>query len=240
MLRYGRFSPTLPTFFMRKDNFTFRLDLSPGAEGIWNGFLPKVRNRLRKAQKSGIEVVTGNNERFINDFYKVFSKRMKELSFPVYPKSYIEAIIKNFNKNSRIILALYKGEAIGGMLLISFKNILSFPYAATLTEHNSLCANELIYWEAIRQGADEGFSFFDMGRSQKGGGTYHFKEKWGAAPVQLYYQYLFAEGEKYDKENIFDLEGSPLFNIYSFVWRNLPMPVANLFGRYLIKQLYTA
>lgn len=227
-------------FFTRKDNFTFHLNLSAGADGLWNGFSPKVRNQIRKAQKSGIEVITGNDYRFINDFYKVFSKRMKELSFPVYPKSYIEAIIKIFDKNAKIILASYKGKIIGGMLLIAFKEILSVPYAATLIEYNSLCVNDLIYWEAIRQGAKEGFSFFDMGRSQKGRGTYHFKEKWGAAPVQLYYQYLFAEGEIGDKENLFELEGSPLFNIYSFVWRNLPTPAANLFGRYLIKQLYTA
>ncbi len=227
-------------FFTRKDNFTFYLNLSSGVDGLWNGFSPKVRNQIRKAQKSGIEVITGNDRGFVNDFYRVFSKRMKELSFPTYPMSYIEAIIKNFNKNSKIILALYKGKIIGGMLLISFKDILSVPYAATLIEYNPLCVNDLIYWEAIQHGVKEGFSFFDMGRSQKGRGTYHFKEKWGAAPVQLYYQYLFAEGDKGDKENLFNPEGSPLFNIYSFVWRNLPTPVANLFGRYLIKQLYTA
>jgi FemAB-related protein (PEP-CTERM system-associated) len=227
-------------FFTRKDNFTFHLNLSSGADGLWNGFSPKVRNQIRKAQKSGIEVITGNDRRFINDFYKVFSKRMKELSFPAYPRSYIEAIIKNFNNNSRIILARYKGKIIGGMLLISFKDTLSNPYAATLVEYNFLCPNNLMYWEAMQQGARDGFSVFDMGRSQAGSGTYEFKKQWGAEPIQLYYQYLFAEGEKGDKENLFNPEASPLFNIYSFIWRNLPTPVANLFGRYLIKQLYTA
>ncbi|HBA27642.1 MAG TPA: FemAB family PEP-CTERM system-associated protein [Nitrospinae bacterium] len=228
------------TLFTRKDNFTFQIDLSKGAEKLWEGFTPKVRNQIRKAQKSGIEIVTGKDKYFIDSFYHVFSKRMKELSFPAYPKKYIESIIKNFNNNSRIILARYKGKVIGGMLLISFSDTLSNPYAATLVEYNSLCPNNLMYWEAIQQGARDGFSVFDMGRSQAGRGTYEFKKQWGAEPVQLYYQYLFAEDEKENREKFFNLEESPLFNIYSFVWRRLPTTVTNLIGNYLVKQLYTA
>ena len=228
------------TLFTRKDNFTFQIDLSKGAEKLWEGFTPKVRNQIRKAQKSGIEIVTGKDKYFIDSFYHVFSKRMKELSFPAYPKKYIESIIKNFNNNSRIILARYKGKIIGGMLLISFSDTLSNPYAATLVEYNSLCPNNLMYWEAIQQGARDGFSVFDMGRSQAGRGTYEFKKQWGAEPIQLYYQYLFAEDEKENREKFFNLEESPLFNIYSFVWRRLPTTVTNLIGNYLVKQLYTA
>ena len=228
------------TLFTRKDNFTFQIDLSKGAEKLWEGFTPKVRNQIRKAQKSGIEIVTGKDKYFIDSFYHVFSKRMKELSFPAYPKKYIESIIKNFNNNSRIILARYKGKVIGGMLLISFSDTLSNPYAATLVEYNSLCPNNLMYWEAIQQGARDGFSVFDMGRSQAGRGTYEFKKQWGAEPIQLYYQYLFAEDEKENREKFFNLEESPLFNIYSFVWRRLPTTVTNLIGNYLVKQLYTA
>src|SRR3989304_1632699 len=163
-------------------------------------------------------------------------QEMKELSFSAYPKRYIESIIKNFNNNSRIILARYKGKIIGGMLLISFSDTLSNPYAATLVEYNSLCPNNLMYWEAIQQGARDGFSGFDMGRSQAGRGTYEFKKQWGAEPIQLYYQYLFAEDEKENREKFFNLEESPLFNIYSFVWRRLPTTVTNLIGNYLVKQ----
>jgi len=244
------FTPPLPSplegegkggvFFTRKNNFTFQIDLSKGAEKLWEGFTPKVRNQVRKAQKSGIEIITGKDQYFINSFYQVFSKRMKELSFPAYPKRYIESIIKNFNNNSKIILALYKNKVVGGMLLLSFKDTISNPYAATLVEYNSLCPNNLMYWEAIQQGARDGFSVFDMGRSQAGRGTYEFKKQWGAEPIQLYYQYLFAEGEKGNEEKFFNLEGSPLFNIYSSVWRRLPTPVTNFMGNYLVKQLYTA
>lgn len=226
--------------FTRKDNFTFQIDLSQGEEKLWEGFTPKVRNQIRKAQKSGIEIITGKDKYFINGFYQVFSKRMKELSFPAYPKSYIEAIVKILNNNSKIILALYKGKIIGGMLLISFRDTLSNPYTATLVEYNSLCPNNLMYWEAIKQGAREGFSILDMGRSQEGSSTYQFKKQWGASAVQLYYQYLFSEKEKGDKERFFSLKESPLFNIYSSVWRRLPTPFANLIGGYLVKQLYTA
>jgi FemAB-related protein (PEP-CTERM system-associated) len=227
-------------FFTRKDNYTFQIDLSKGVEKLWDGFSPKVRNQIRKAQKSGIEIATGKDKRFIDSFYKVFSERMKELSFPAYPKSYIESIVENFSDSSKILLILHKGKVIGGMLLISFKDTISNPYAATLVEYNSLCPNNLMYWEAIQHGAREGFSIFDMGRSQEGRGTYNFKKQWGAVPVQLYYQYIFAEGEDLNVEKLFNLEGSPLFNVYSFIWQRLPTPVANFIGNYLVKQLYTA
>jgi FemAB-related protein (PEP-CTERM system-associated) len=228
------------TLIMRKNFFTFHLDLSHGVEGLWKGFSSEVRNRIRKAQKSGVEVKTGQDIHFIKGFYKVFSKRMKELSFPNYPKDYMEAIMKIFYNRSRIVLVLFKGKVIGGMLVISFKNTLSMPYVASLVEYNHLCPNNLLYWEAIQQAIQGGHTIFDMGRSREGTGTFQFKKKLGAVPVQLYYQYLSPEGEKGDIKNLFDMEGSPLFNIYSSIWRRLPTPFTNLIGGYLIRQLYIA
>ncbi len=35
---------------------TFRLDLSPGADAVWANLDAKVRNQVRKAQKSGLVV----------------------------------------------------------------------------------------------------------------------------------------------------------------------------------------
>ncbi|RPH85602.1 MAG: FemAB-like protein, partial [Desulfobacteraceae bacterium] len=56
--------------------------------GDWKAFEKQVSPRLRQARKarqSGLVVRQGMEKELLEDFYRVFSLRMRELFFPVYP-----------------------------------------------------------------------------------------------------------------------------------------------------------
>jgi len=55
-------------------------------EALWSAVDRKVRNQVRKAQKDGLTAQTGHSD-LIADFYTVFSRNMRDLGTPVYPKS---------------------------------------------------------------------------------------------------------------------------------------------------------
>ena len=53
------------------------------ADALWSGLGTKVRNQVRKGQKSGAQVVWGGEE-LLSEFYAVFSRNMRDLGTPVY------------------------------------------------------------------------------------------------------------------------------------------------------------
>jgi hypothetical protein len=59
------------------------LPLASDADKIWKSFDPKIRNHVRKAEKSGIVVTNGRLE-FLDDFYRVYAIRMHQLSSQAY------------------------------------------------------------------------------------------------------------------------------------------------------------
>jgi len=62
---------------------------------------------------------------------------------------------------------------------LSFRDALIVLWASSYREYFSLCPNNLLYWEMIRWGCEQGYRRFDFGRSSPQSGTYHFKKQWG-------------------------------------------------------------
>ena len=77
-----------PGLATNNNYITFILNLKQDPEIVWNGFNNKVRNAIRKASNSNLELSHDNN---INDFYRLYTKSMRDLGTP--PHSY--AFFKN-------------------------------------------------------------------------------------------------------------------------------------------------
>jgi serine/alanine adding enzyme len=71
--------PGLPC---KRHKVSMRLPLGPA---MWDGLDRKVRNQIRKAEKSGLVVERGGEE-LIGDFYSVFARNMRDLGTPVYSR----------------------------------------------------------------------------------------------------------------------------------------------------------
>src|SRR5262249_10352185 len=71
----------------RRDKVTMMLDLTGGEAGIWKTLPAKVRNQVRKAEKSGLSTVVGGRE-LVEEFYHVFLVNMRDLGSPVHGLSF--------------------------------------------------------------------------------------------------------------------------------------------------------
>jgi FemAB-related protein (PEP-CTERM system-associated) len=220
---------TLPT---KADFVTFFLRLEKDEELIWkNTLTPKVRNQIRKAVKSGLTAHFGKE--YLDDFYRVLAVNHRDLGTPLHSKAFFGKILEEFNNSSGIIVVKHEDKVIAGMMYIYFRNVFSEPWAASLREYNKFCPNNILYWEAIKYACNNGFEYFDFGRSTVGCGSCNFKKQWGAEQIQLNYQYALNKAKKIPEFNVHNNKYQLAIN----VWKKLPMVIANTIGPVVVRYL---
>lgn len=211
---------------------TMILDLEKDEETQWKALDAKVRNQVRKAEKSGLKAVTGHID-LLDGFYEVFCRNMRDLGTPVYGKGFFRNILETFPDTSRIILVMLEGKTVASGMLTWFRDSLEVPWASSIIDYREKCPNNLLYWEAIRFAIRNGTRKFDFGRSTPGEGTYRFKKQWGAKPVQLYWQYLLEKGQHVPELN----PGNPKYRLAIKVWQQLPVTVTKVLGPRIVKSI---
>ncbi len=82
-----------------------------------------------------------------------------------------------------------------------------------------------MYWRVIRDACKQGIEIFDFGRSVEGEGTYLFKKKFGAKPVQMHYKYFINNGEMPDTRKT-----NWKRKLFAKTWSRLPLFITNRLG----------
>jgi serine/alanine adding enzyme len=216
----------------KEHKVTMILELKKDEEAQWKSLDAKVRNQVRKAEKSGLYAVTGQLE-LLDGFYEVFCRNMRDLGTPVYGKNFFRNILETFPDTSRIISIMLDGKTVASGLLTWFRDTLEVPWASSIRDYREMCPNNLLYWEAIRFAIRNGSRRFDFGRSTPDEGTYRFKKQWGALPYPLHWQYLLREGEDLPELNT----KNPKFELAIKVWQRLPLMVTNLLGPRIVQNI---
>jgi hypothetical protein len=195
------------------------------ADGYWKNLDAKVRNQVRKAEKSGVSVVWGREER-LDDFYEVFCVNMRDLGSPTHARGFFEAVLRHF-PGAQIGTAHREGKCIGGLFRILWKQELAIPWASTLKEERIHCPNNALYWESIRFAFEQGCRRVDFGRSTRDEGTYRFKKQWQAQELPLY-RYQFDEKGHFLEQSWHVAQGK--LGWTRNIWAKLPLKLANSLG----------
>lgn len=208
------------------------LELAKDIETQWQGFNAKLRNQVRKAEKSGLSTATGGRE-LLSDFYTVFVRNMRDLGTPVYEQKFFDELLAVFPGDSRIIAVFHEGKPVAAGLILRFRDTLEIPWASSNRDYNHLCPNNLLYWTALQHALKIGCTRFDFGRSTPGEGTYRFKEQWGARALQLNWQYLLESGVALPELN----NKNPKYEMAIRIWRRLPLTLTRILGPHIVKSI---
>ena len=226
---------------LRTDKVLMRLALSPDPEIIWRSLLPKVRNQIRKAEKSGLVVSCGGAE-LLGEFFQIYSENMRDLGSPPHHRRFFEAVLANFEGESNIYVVRLDNETVGAGFTMANGAILEIPWASSLERYNQYCVNHLMYWRILESACRQGYAWFHFGRSSRGSGTYQFKKQWESKEIQsgrdesketqLYWYYL-ARGK--------GVPSSPAaqekYGWAILIWQHLPLWLSNLLGSRIIAKL---
>ena len=179
----------------RDDKALMLLNLPADADGLWKAVNGKVRNLVRKGDKSALTLCWGGMDR-LDEFYDVFSVNMRDLGTPVYPRRLFEAILRRFPSEAELAVVRHEGRAVAGALLIHQPNGLTqVPSASSLRAFGFTSANMWMYHRLLLRSIERGSGVFDFGRSSEGSGTWRFKKQWGAIPQTTTWQYHVRWGE---------------------------------------------
>jgi len=147
----------------RSGKMVLYLPLDPDPDIVWKSFKSEIRNRIRKAENSKLVTTNGHLE-LIDDFYRVYAIRMKQLGTPVYSRNLIQSLLEAFPANSRLFVVRLNGLTVGTALTFCFNGFAEIPFPSTLIQYNKLCPNNLLYWSIIKYYCLSGARYFDFGR----------------------------------------------------------------------------
>jgi FemAB-related protein (PEP-CTERM system-associated) len=206
------------------------LELPETSEELWARFKSKLRSQIRRPEKEGFTVKFGHLDELSN-FYQLFAYKMRDHGTPVYTKHLFENILIEFPENARIC-TVYDGKTpISTGFIIGFKTLLQIPWAASLRSYDRFGTNMWLYWNILRFACEQGYQYFDFGRSTPHEGTYKFKEQWGSYPIQCYWHYWLANGDELPEVN----PQNPKYQFAISVWQKLPIAVTKWLGPPIVK-----
>lgn len=221
-----------PELTPRRHKVAMELGLEPDIERQWDALDRKVRNQVRKGEKSALQVEAGGVE-LLPDFYAVFARNMRDLGTPVYDARFFREVLTTFPDESRVFVVRADGRPVAASLVHWYGATIEVPWASALRESNPLSANVFLYWQMLRFAVERGFRTFDFGRSTPGEGTYRFKEQWGARSRELVWEYWTAEGQPLPALN----PANPKFELAIRAWQRLPVRVATALGPLVVRNI---
>ena len=206
-----------------------RLALPPTVDELSAQLKSKLRSQIRAGQRHGFEVTWGGLS-CLDDFYRVFSRNMRDLGTPVYGRGLFEAILTEFPSQAELCVVRLEGEPAAAALLVHGRGITEVPSASSLREFNSRSANMAMYWHLLCRAVERGQKTFDFGRSTEGGNTYRFKKQWGAEPFPSVWQYYVRRGSSGELR-----PENGRYGLAIRIWKRLPLWLANTLGPRIVR-----
>jgi FemAB-related protein (PEP-CTERM system-associated) len=206
--------------------YTFILKLPNNPNDLWKGFKDKVRNQIRKANKFDFEVKWGSKS--LKDFYTLYKNSMSKYGTPPHSYIFFENIVNECSTKSTVLSLYFDGEPAGSMFIIKHLDTWVIPYAAINIKHRSKNINMIMYWLSMNKAIEEGYSFFDFGRSHVDSGTFRFKKQWGSTPVPIAHKVL-KKGLSPSSDSVQNYRGKK-GEILASIWKILPAVLQNVIG----------
>ena len=220
---------THPALSHRCDKVQMRLTLPSTSDILWSHVRAKVRNQVRKAERSALSVDWGG-ENLLREFYAVFSRNMRDLGTPVYTRALFQSILSHFSDSAEFCVMRRERTAIAAALVLHGRTVTYLLNAAALRHYNPWCPNMFMYWQLLQRAIQRNKRVFDFGRSTRESATYRFKSQWGAAPQPLVWQYYVREGTY-----ALTTPESSRYDLVIAMWKKLPVAVTRLIGPAIIR-----
>jgi FemAB-related protein (PEP-CTERM system-associated) len=224
-------APDLPGWVIKDGLYvTFRREISADHDKNLTAIPRKQRAVVRKGLANDLTVRTGHDWRTL---HRVYSESVRNLGTPVFPRRYFALLCEEFGDDADILVVEDQGTPIAAVLSFYFRDEVLPYYGGGTPAARTRAGNDIMYWEVMRRAADRGCRIFDFGRSKVDTGAYSFKKNWGFTPTPLNYAFKLRVGDTIPDVNPLN----PKYRLMIETWKRLPLPVANLIGPFVVRNL---
>lgn len=180
------------------------LDLEGGFEHVWSKrFASYTRTKVRKAEKSGLEVECDSSGRLIPVFYELLVKSVDRWAEKQHepaalamwrarrrdPLAKFEHIARRLGDQCNVWVAWYHGEPAATIIVLKGANAHSMRGAMNKELAGPTEANTLIQSMAIEDACKSGCRYYHLGETGANQSLAHFKARFGAEP-KSYCEYI--------------------------------------------------
>jgi FemAB-related protein (PEP-CTERM system-associated) len=212
--------------------FNFKREIFSDLEENMIAIPRKARRMIRQGEKFGLTAEFGNH--LIDAHYQIMARSYHSLGTPIFPKIFFENFLTIFGDNAQLLLIRNKEkEPVAAVMTFYFKDQVIPYWAGSNFQDRKLAPNDFMYWELMKYGCENGFKFFDFGRSKIGTGSYDFKRHWGFEPVQLSYQYYLVKAKELPNLS----PANPKYKKKIEMWRKMPLTATKIIGPRIAKYL---
>ncbi|GAC1648812.1 MAG: FemAB family PEP-CTERM system-associated protein [Gemmatimonadaceae bacterium] len=188
-----------------------------------------LRNRIRKAEKSDVEVRFGADQ--VGPFHEVFARHMRFLGTPTQSRAFFHAMASTFPHDSLFACAYLGSTPVACGAGFFWNGEYEMTWSAALREYDHAKPNMGLYWAVMKHVIARGCRIFNFGRSTPGSGTHEFKRHWGARDETLWWYQRARVGAPSSTP-------SPEAGAYAWgprIWQRLPLALTNRLGPHIVR-----
>ena len=171
------------------------LDLDGGFERVWSSrFASATRNKVRRAERSGIEVRSGHSAQLLDDFHRLFAISVDRWARQQHeprvfaqararvrdPRAKFRAIVAALGDDCRISVAYDGDQPIAAIVVLVGANAHYTRGAMDESNPKASLANRLLHARAIDDACRRGCRRYHMGETGSAEGLARFKSGFGA------------------------------------------------------------
>lgn len=146
--------------------YVYQVDLAGrSADDVFAGFNQLWRRNIRKAEKSGVEVVEGTREDLAL-FHPVYVETGERDGFTPRGLVYFERMWDALNaedpKRMRLYLAKHEGEVVAATTMVTVGDHAWYSYGASTTASRNVRPSNAVQWKMITDSLDSGCAVYDL------------------------------------------------------------------------------
>jgi CelD/BcsL family acetyltransferase involved in cellulose biosynthesis len=168
------------------------LALGRSPADVYAGFhRTQVQQRIRRAERQGLTVRRATRPQdLVDTFYQLHLRTRRRLGVPVQPRRFFRLLWENTISTGlgSVLIVEVAARPIAAAVFLAWNGTVIYKFSASDASTLSLRPNHLLLWHAIRTACEQGYRWFDFGRTDVGHeGLRSFKRSWGAAEDSLVY-----------------------------------------------------
>lgn len=137
---------------------TWTLRLDNGYEELLMDMRKTTRNLIRRAERDGVEIISGTSKEYIDEFFKLYSETSNRHNFVPFSYDYIRHEISAFAQegDAKVYLAKWEGKTLSSAVVIFYGHSAFYHHGANSSEHQKIPAAYLLQWRAIQEAKNRG------------------------------------------------------------------------------------
>ncbi len=161
------------------------VDLNQDQETLWSNVHSKHRNVIKKAEKEGVVIEKGTNDKLLQDYHKVDIETWERSNVVANGLDHLNKLVKELKENIVFYVAYKDDEPQAGAIFYYNQEICYYMHGSS-RNHSFTGSSNLLHWTAMldmKAAAVRKYSFVGARINEDPDSKYHgiqrFKERFG-------------------------------------------------------------